>query len=138
MPASHMKVTIYRRQITALVRSKHHDATLTRLISEHRIPKGLAIKRLPINLPDIPVDIKICWEDAHLEFSRSIMRILLSYWSTRTRKLQTEIAELRASFEPKCSEPEQQLIKHLITLAESQEELRLLEKDANPPPPASS
>ncbi len=99
------------------------------MIEEFRIPKGLSLKRLPLNLPDIPPEIKIRWEDTHLEFSRSLMKVLLSYWSNRTQQLTTETNQLREGLLEKCDDNESELIGHLLTLASTQEQLKLLDKN---------
>ena len=50
---------ILRRISTAKIRSDHHTRVLQELLDINRIPKGLSIKRLPLNLPDITTSVKI-------------------------------------------------------------------------------
>ena len=66
-----------------VVRAEHNVNKLVKLLEEKHLPKGLSPKRSPLNLPDMPIEIQLKWEKAHVELSRSFTEILREYWTKR-------------------------------------------------------
>jgi hypothetical protein len=71
-------------------RAEHHLGLITTALSDGRTLGGLRREVRP-QLPDIPVELSIEWEEAHLVFADSLTKLLAKYWTTKKDSIDTEI-----------------------------------------------
>jgi hypothetical protein len=75
-----------------LHRTKNHAAYLERCCTQDIIPKTLRVKIIP-QIPDSTAAFLLKWEEAHLNFSRSLIRLLSEYWNNRVKYIEQQIEE---------------------------------------------
>jgi hypothetical protein len=71
-------------------RAEHHLSLITTALSEGRTIGGLRREVRP-QLPEIPVELAIEWEEAHIVFTDSLTKLLAKYWTTKKEAIDTEI-----------------------------------------------
>jgi hypothetical protein len=95
-------------------RAEHHRSLLTSAITEGRTIGGLRREVRP-QVPDIPVDFAIEWEEAHITFTDSLTKLLAKYWSMKKESIEKEIAATTEKLFVGTSELEKTHITSLAT-----------------------
>ena len=73
-------------------RAEHHSTLLTGAITDGRTIAGLRREVRP-QVPDIPVDFAVEWEEAHITFTDTLTKLLGKYWNVKKDSIDKEIAE---------------------------------------------
>ncbi|XP_062617398.1 uncharacterized protein LOC134279072 [Saccostrea cucullata] len=97
-----------------LQRTKSHAAYLHKCQQQDLIPKTLRAKIIP-QIPDSNALFLLKWEEAHLNFSRSLIRLLYEYWNTRINTINTQILDLKSQLKNKENTNEMEHINDLLT-----------------------
>ena len=72
-------------------RAEHHGTQISTSINEGKTIPGLRREVRP-QIPDVPVDLAIKWEEAHITFTDTLTGLLAEYWSSKKDTIDTEIA----------------------------------------------
>ena len=71
-------------------RAEYHGSLVASAIHEGRTINGLRRDVKP-QIPDIPVDLAIKWEEAHNTFTDTLTKLLQEYWTKKRESIETEI-----------------------------------------------
>jgi hypothetical protein len=105
-------------------RAEHHRVLLTTALTEGKTIGGLRRDVRP-QIPEVPVDLAIEWENAHLTFTDTLTRLLAKYWTDRREIIDTEIKDTTHKLAVDTSDIETALINSLSTLTFDQEVIKL-------------
>jgi hypothetical protein len=106
-------------------RADHHLSLLTSALTEGRNIGGLRRDVRP-QLPEIPVDLAIEWEEAHIVFTDTLTKLLAKYWTQKKEVIETEIRTTTLKVSPGTTEQETSKIAALSTAAFESEVTKLL------------
>ena len=110
---------ILRKLIKAGVRAKYNHGTLTRALEENRLPRGLCPKKIPLNIPDVPIKFQLAWEKAHSDLNRSLTEILKDHWFERGNLLEEQCNETLTPTRERISVVE---VTHILSLLKKSED----------------
>jgi hypothetical protein len=106
-------------------RAEHHKTLVTKALNEGTIINGLRRDIKP-QIPDIPVNLAIKWEEAHNTFTDTLTKLLSEYWSTKKDAIEAEITTALHHLSVNGSTtPEIEYITQIATEACSAEVTRL-------------
>ena len=114
-------------------RADHHLILLTSAIAEGRTIGGLRRDVRP-QLPEIPVDLAIEWEEAHIVFTDSLTKILAKYWTTKKDIINDEIKVTSSKITVGTKELEHAHINSLATATFDAEVIKLAAPKPQRPP----
>ena len=116
-------------------RADHHRGLLTTAISDGQTIAGLRREIRP-QLPEIPVDFAIEWEEAHIVFSDTLTRLLAKYWNAKKDTIEDEITKTMQKLALTTSEQES---VHITSITHTTFESEVTKLDAPKPqrPPKS-
>ena len=73
--------------------ASHHGGLITDAISTGKTIPGLCRDVRP-QIPDVPIDLAVKWEEAHIAFTDSLTALLAEYWSNKQETIDKEIADI--------------------------------------------
>jgi hypothetical protein len=73
--------------------ANHHSGLITEAISMGKSIPGLRRDVRP-QIPDVPIDLAVKWEEAHIAFTDSLTALLSEYWSKKQETIDKEIADI--------------------------------------------
>ena len=109
---------ILSKLLKAGVRALHNKNTLETALKENRLPRGLCPKKIPLNIPDVPIKHQLAWEKAHSDLNRSLTEILKDHWSERFELLNEQY---NATLTPLKERSSQLEVAHIETLLKKSE-----------------
>ncbi len=116
---------ILRKLLKAGVRAHHNKTTLEKALEENRLPRGLCPKKIPLNIPDVPIKFQLAWEKAHSDLNRTLTEILKNHWTERFELLNEQYNATLNPLKERSSQLETTHIESLLKKSET-ETLELL------------
>jgi hypothetical protein len=110
-------------------RAEHHSSLLTGAITDGRTIAGLRREVRP-QVPDIPVDFAVEWEEAHITFTDTLTKLLGKYWNVKKDSIDKEITEAISKLAIETSEIES---THITKVAKTTFDSELTKLDAPKP-----
>ena len=107
---------LYRRQHVKLTTARHHAEFLSQLKAKNQIPKGLKPK-VTVTNAELPRELYIRWEAAHIELAHTLQDILIAYWEDTIIELDLEVNRTSQDLTQLCSPEEMTTIHKLIEKA---------------------
>ncbi len=101
------------------LRAQNHVNNLGSLLEAGRVPKGLNVRRFPLNIPNPSVAFQLQWDKAHMELSQRLTRLLYEFWCKKLEESGQDLDELNKNLESKCTLDEH---AHVELLASSRRE----------------
>lgn len=80
-----------------LTRTQHHHDYLQHCLSSDTVPRTLRTLIKP-QIPDTTAHFLVKWEEAHLNFGRSLVKLLTEYWEARVTSILQEIDSTKGLF----------------------------------------
>ncbi len=96
------------------IRAKNHVNNLGSLLAAGRVPKGLTVRRFPINVPNPSVSFQLQWDRAHMELSQKLTNLLYQFWLKKEEETDFELQELNDSLKSKCTPEEHAHVMELL------------------------
>lgn len=122
----------YRKLNVKLVRCEQHKAYLTRCETRDMVPKTLKSNIQP-QVPDTTPEFLFEWEDAQLEFGRTLVKLLIKYWNNRCQIISSQIETMEIRLRDKTTDAEMEHITSLIQKTKLSVEDEISKRPANPP-----
>ncbi len=116
---------ILRKLLKGGARAKQNFQTLETALNENKLPRGLCPKKIPLNIPDVPIKYQLAWEKAHSDLNRSLTEILKQHWEERYQLLERQYNETLTPLKERSSGEETDHILQLLKKSED-ETLELL------------
>jgi hypothetical protein len=114
-------------------RADHHRTLLTSAIQDGKTIGGLRRDIRP-QVPDIPVEFAIEWEEAHIVFTDTLTKILVKYWNHKRDVIDTELAATTSKLAIGTSDQETAHINSLSVTTFDQEVTKLQAPKPQRPP----
>ena len=102
-----------RKLTLNLNKAQHHHTYLQQCIESNITPKGLQT-RVPPQIPDQKSTFTIKWEQAHLEFSQNLTKILSKYYQERIEEIRLELETNKKTLQTKCNTSQFDHINNII------------------------
>ncbi len=99
------------------IRARNNLNNLERFINSGRIPKGLTVRRFPLNIPNPSVHFQLQWDQAHMELSMKLTKLLCEFWREKLEETELEVTKLTSQLESKCSISELSHVKEVLETA---------------------
>ena len=96
-----------------LTRANFNQTKLEKLVHEGQLPKGLGVRRFPLNVPNPSLGLQLRWDEAHTCLSRELTLLMIEYWEERNNKLQKDIKDLKKKLKEEATKEE---IEHIAKL----------------------
>jgi hypothetical protein len=123
-PANRAVLKTLKDLNTKKARAEHHRTLLTNALAEGHTIGDLRREVRP-QLPEIPVDFAIEWEEAHIVFTDTLTKLLGKYWNNRKDVIDKEIETTTSRLALGTSEPEKARITELAHVTFDQEVAKL-------------
>ena len=122
---------ILRKLTKGATRSVFNKNKLENLIREGRLPKGLGVRRFPLNVPNVSLSLQIKWDEAHTRLSRELTLLMVEYWEEREYNLNKDIADLKRKLSNEATKEEFEHIEKLLRkyIEETEDELQRREEE---------
>ncbi len=122
---------ILRKLTKGTTRAIFNKNKLENLVREGRLPKGLGVRRFPLNVPSASLALQIKWDEAHTRLSRELTLLMIEYWEEREYNLNKDIADLTRKLRNESTQEEFQHIEQLLHkyTEETEDELRRREEE---------
>ena len=85
------------------IRARHNFNNLESFVNTGRIPKGLTVRRFPLNIPNPSISFQLQWDQAHMELSMKLTKLLHDFWREKLEETELEVTKLTSELESKCS-----------------------------------
>ncbi len=99
------------------IRARNNLNNLESFINAGRIPKGLTVRRFPLNIPNPSVTFQVKWDQAHMELSMKLTKLLHEFWLEKLDETNTEVTKLASELENKCSITELSHVNEVLQTA---------------------
>ena len=96
------------------LRAQNHVNNLGSLLEAGRVPKGLNVRRFPLNIPNPSVSFQLQWDKAHMELSQRLTRLLYEFWCNKLKESGQDLDELNRNLESKCTLDEHAHVVELL------------------------
>ncbi len=100
---------ILRKLTKSALRAEHNKQKLENLVREGRLPKGLGVRRFPLNVPNPSLALQIRWDEAHTKLSKELTILMIEFWEERHHKVKKDIEELNLKLRTEASKAEQDI-----------------------------
>ncbi len=122
---------ILRKLTKGSTRATFNKCKLELLVREGRLPKGLGVRRFPLNVPSASLSLQIKWDEAHTRLSRELTMLMIEYWEEREHNLNKDITDLTRKLRTDATKEEFEHIEKLLHkyTEETEDELRRREEE---------
>ena len=122
---------ILRKITKGATRAQYNKQKLEKLVREGRLPKGLGVRRFPLNVPNVSLALQIRWDEAHTRLSRDLTLLMIDYWDEREQNLNKDIKDLNHKLRSEASKSEVEHIEQLLKkyTQETKDELQRREEE---------
>ena len=114
-------------------RAEHHRVLLAAALTDGKTIGGLRRDIKP-QLPEIPVELAIEWEEAHITFSDTLTKLLAKYWSNKKEAIDKEIEQTEHKLAVSTTEAETAHISSLAIATYDSEVIKLAAPKPQRPP----
>ena len=124
------KFRILQKLTKGLTRAKYNKEKLEKLITAGKLPKGLGVRRFPLNVPSPSLKLQLRWDEAHTNLSRELTFLMIEYWEERKNKLLLDINEIEETLNAEATKEEVTHIQSLLKkyVEETEDELQRREE----------
>ncbi len=112
------------------IRARNNLNNLETFINNGRIPKGLTVRRFPLNIPNPSIQFQLQWDQAHMELSMKLTKLLCEFWREKLQETETEVTKLTSELESKCSISELTHVKEVLDTAREEYLTEIKERNA--------
>ncbi len=99
------------------IRARNNLNNLESFIDAGRIPKGLTVRRFPLNIPNPSISFQLRWDQAHMELSMKLTKLLHEFWREKLEETELEVGKLASELQNKCSVSELSHVNEVLQTA---------------------
>ena len=76
------------------IRARNNLNNLESFITAGWISKGLTVRRFPLNIPNASITFQLKWDQAHMDLSMKLTKLLHEFWHEKLEETELEVAKL--------------------------------------------